>query len=137
MVVAAGGRHRLSVNASVGGSMKRVVTLIVMMCLCAAAQAQTATPVQNTIAQPRAVSRETPKETTPLDKLDMKTTDTGDKVQQRLQLDISKDKDVFIYGNKTTTYPTGRSPGQDFQPAIPQTAPKDSFGIGIGVGRRF
>jgi hypothetical protein len=116
--------------------MKRVAMLIVMTCLCAAAQAQTAAPVQNT-TQPRAVSRETPKEATPLDKLDMKTTDTGDKVQQRLQLDISKDKDVFIYGNKTTTYPTGRSPGQDFQPAIPQTAPKDSFGIGIGVGRRF
>jgi hypothetical protein len=119
--------------------MKRLVTLSITMCLCAVmqAQAQTAAPAQNAPAQPRAVPRETPKEITPLDTFDLKTTDTGDKVQQRLKLDISKDKDVFIYGNRTTTYPTGRSPGEDFQPAIPQTAPKDSFSIGVGVGRRF
>jgi hypothetical protein len=116
--------------------MKQVAILIVMTWFCASAQAQTqtTTPAQTLATQPRAVPRETPKETRPFD---LKTTDTGDMVQQRLKLDIAKDKDVFIYGNKTTTYPTGRSPGQDFQPAIPQTAPKDSFGIGIGVGRRF
>jgi len=120
--------------------MRFLTALAAMACLATAAAAQTAPGVNSAepvAREPRVVPRETPKEKTPLDQFDLKTTDTGDKVQQRLQLDISKDKDVFIYGKKTTTYPTSRNPGQDFQPMIPQAAPKDSFSIGIGIGRRF
>lgn len=122
--------------------MKSMTTFAALALLTTSALAQAPTSdgknAEPTPSQSHVVPRDTPKEATPLDKFDLKTTDTGDKVQQRLQLDISRrDEGLFLYGNKTTTYPTARDAGQDFQPAIPQASPKDSYSIGIGVGRRF
>jgi len=115
--------------------MRIVTALLALTCLFAPAQAQDADKTKPAAGQPRVITREAPKESSVLDKLDLTTTDSGGKVQRRLELDLSKDKDLFLFGNKTTTYPTTRSPGQEFQPAIPQASPKDTYSIGIG--RRF
>ena len=106
--------------------MRVVAPLVALAYLCAPALAQDADKTQ-----PHAADRDAPI----LNKFDLKTTDSGTKVQQRLELDISKDKDLFLFGNKTTAYPTARNPGQEFQPAIPQASPKDTYSIGIG--KRF
>ena len=107
--------------------------MIALACLFAPAQAQDADTAKTPPAQQRVIDRDVPKERSLLDKFNLKSTDSGSTVRQRLELDLSKDKDVFIFGDKTTTYPTTRNPGQEFQPAIPQAAPKDTYSIGIGT----
>ena len=115
--------------------MRIATSLAALAFLCTPAQAQDADKAKPAPGQHRVMTRDVPKESSVLDKFDLKTTDPGSKVQQRLELDVLKDKDLFLFGNKTTTYPTARNPGQEFQPAIPQTSPKDTYSIGIG--RRF
>jgi hypothetical protein len=86
-------------------------------------------------AQKPLIKREVPKEQTVLDQFNLQSTDTGREERQRLELDLSKDKDTFIFGNKTTSYPTSRRPGEEFQPALPLGQSKDTYSIGIG--KRF
>ena len=114
--------------------VEAAVPLIALACLCIPAHAQRADSHKSPADTPL-VKREIPKDSSVFDKFNLKETDSGGKVQQRLELDILKDKDTFLYGNKTTNYPTSRNPGQEFQPAIPQTTPRDTYSIGIG--RRF
>ena len=116
------------------GIVKTAAPLIVLAGLLLPAQAQNADKTKPPADQKPVVTREAPKDPL-LGKFDLKTTDTGDQVRQRLEMDLSKDKDVFLFGNRTTTYPTTRNPGQDYQPAIPQASPKDTYSIGIG--KRF
>ena len=80
--------------------MKLATALAALALLTTVAHAQSPTSnskaAEPTASQRTVVPRETPKEATPLDPFEMKTTDTGDKVQQRLKLDLSKDKDLFL-----------------------------------------
>jgi hypothetical protein len=115
--------------------MRFAASLVALAFLSAPVLAQGAGTTNPAARQQQIIQREAPREQSVIDKFDMKTTDTGKKVQQRLELELPKDKDLFVFGNRTTTYPTARNPGQEFQPAIPQAAPKDTYSIGIG--RRF
>jgi hypothetical protein len=107
-----------------------VVTL-----LCVSAQAQTVDAPKSEPGQKSAAPREVPKPSSPMDRFDVKTTDTGRNLQRRLELDVPTSKDTFIFGDKTTTYPMGRDPGTIYQPPVPQQTPQDRYSIGIG--RRF
>jgi hypothetical protein len=109
--------------------------LTALACLGAPVQAQDTDKTKPATGQHRVITPDAPKGSSVIDRFDLKTTDSGSNVRQRLEVDILKDKDTFIFGDKTTMYPTARNPGQEFQPAIPQTSPKDTYSIGIG--RRF
>lgn len=115
--------------------MRIVTTLIALTCLCLPVQAQEADKTKPPSGDQDIVKQDIPKDASVFDKLNMKTTDTGREVRQRLELDVLKDKDTFVFGSRTTTYPTARNPGQEFQPVLPQTQPKDTYSIGIG--KRF
>jgi hypothetical protein len=109
--------------------------LVVGLCTTSHAQDVDSTPAKPAPAPPLA-KKEAPKPSTPMDRFDMKTIDTGRQVQQRLELDVPNSKDTFIFGNKTTTYPGARNPGQIYQPPVPQQqTPQDRYSIGIG--KRF
>jgi len=118
------------------GIVKAAASLTVLAGLLLPAQAQDADKTNPPADQKPVVTREAPKDPL-LGKFDLKTTgtDSGEQVRQRLELNLSNDKDLFLFGNRTTTYPTTRNPGQDYQPALPQASPKDTYSIGIG--KRF
>ena len=114
-----------------------LAALIALACVHANAQTdETSKPKPQQKPGPK-YSRPVPKEASPFDNVDVKSTDTGDKVQQRLKFGLDKDKDIFLYGNRATIYPSDRKPGEDYQPRIPLSTPKDSFGVGIGFGKKF
>lgn len=115
--------------------MKITLPLIIMIGLCASAQAQDAGDLPAKPKPVPTISKAVPKLSSPMDQFDMKTIDSGRKLQQRLELDVPNNKDTFVFGNKTTTYPMGRDPGQLYQSPIPQQTPQDRYSIGIG--KRF
>jgi hypothetical protein len=109
--------------------------MAVLAALCIPAQAQE-TDKKTAPAKPQRVApAETPKASSPLDRFNMTTNDTGEKMQYRLELNLSKNNDLFLFGDRTTSYPTARKPYEDYQPSLPQVPPKDTYSIGIG--RRF
>jgi len=115
--------------------MKITLPLIITIGLCSSAQAQDAGNLPDTPKPAPTISKQVPKLSSPMDRFDMKTIDSGRKLQQRLELDVPNNRDTFIFGNKTTVYPMGRDPGQLYQSPIPQQTPQDRYSIGIG--KRF
>ena len=81
--------------------------------------------------------REEPKAFVPPRGIDLNTKDTGDRVQRRLELDLDKNRGLFLYGDQTTAHPLGRRSGEDYQPNLPNSSPKDSFGVGVGIKKQF
>lgn len=106
---------------------------IVPIGLGTAAQAQIADVPQSDQTKHAPLSRHVPTLSSPMDELNLTTTDTGRDVERRLELAIPDSKDTFIFGDKTTSYPLSRKPGDDFtRPLVP---PQDHYSIGIG--KRF
>lgn len=110
--------------------------LVVLACLCAgAAYAQSAKTTAPQQKSPTLKSNGLSKQSTPTDDFSLKTTDSGDSVQNKLEFDLPNDKNTYIFGKKTTTYAIPRSPGELNTPDLPGQSTQSHFSIGIG--KRF
>jgi hypothetical protein len=110
--------------------------MVASVCLVSPAQADEA--AKSKAAPEKKAEKTLPlKEASPFDNFNVKSTDTGDQVKSRLKIDLGKDNNFYLYGDRATIYPSGRKPGEDYQPNIPQATSKDSFGLGIGFGKKF
>lgn len=112
--------------------MRIAVPLIALVGLVTPALAQVADAPQTAAPSAPALSQDTPKLPSPADRFDLKTIDNGRDVQQRLEFDLPHGKDVFIFGDKTTSYLLRREPGDISRPFLPE---QDHYTFGIG--KRF
>jgi hypothetical protein len=60
------------------------------------------------------------------------TSDTGSTTRKQYEYNTSKSGDTYIYGGSTTTYPSNRYPGQDYQPRNPSQQPRSTYDAGVG-----
>lgn len=112
--------------------MRLAVLVVATAGLATPSLAQNADVGQSGKTSGQTVPRQLPKPSSPADQFDLKTIDNGRDVQQRLEFNLPHSKDVFIFGDKTTSYPLRRDPGDISRPLLPE---QDHYTFGIG--KRF